>query len=322
MTAFQSTAALKAAIELDIFTTIADGAVTTAAIAQKAGAAERGVRILCDYLTIQGFLTKEQNSYGLTQESAVFLNKRSPAYMGSIANFLAHERSIATYQRLAEAVRKGGAVTGDGSNLAPDDVWWVTFARSMAPLTGISAAFIADLAGAGEAKPMKVLDVAASHGMFGITFAKKNPQAQIVALDWPNVLQVTKENADAAGVGNRLAFLAGSAFDVELGSGYDAVLFTNLFHHFDYAGCEKLMKRAHAALKPGGKVFTLEFVPNEDRISPPMAAAFSLIMLANTDSGDAYTFVEYEKMFRNSGFAKTTLHQVPDMPQQVLVSEK
>jgi len=322
LTAFQGSAALKAAIELDIFTAIADGATTTAAIAQKASAAERGVRILCDYLTIQGFLTKERGSYGLTQESAVFLSKRSPAYMGSIANFLAHERSIATYQRLTESVRKGGTVTGDGSNTAPDDLWWVTFAKSMAPLTGIAAAFIADLAGAGEGKPMKVLDVAASHGMFGITIAKKNPQAQIVALDWPNVLQVTKENADAAGVGNRLTLLAGSAFDVELGSGYDAVLFTNLFHHFDYAGCEKLMKRAHAALKPGGKVFTLEFVPNENRISPPMAAAFSLIMLANTDAGDAYTFAEYEKMFRNSGFAKTTLHQVPDMPQQVLVSEK
>src|SRR5262249_45903320 len=147
---------------------------------------------------------KTGDSYGLTQESAIFLNKRSPAYMGSIANFLAHERSIATYQRLTDAVRKGGAVTGDGSNLAPDDVWWVTFAKSMAPLTGIAAAFIAELAGAAAGKPMKVLDVAASHGMFGITLAKINPQAQIVALDWPNVLQVAKENADAAGVGNRL----------------------------------------------------------------------------------------------------------------------
>jgi hypothetical protein len=63
-------------------------------------------------------------------------------------------------------------------------------------------------------------------------------------------------------------------------------------------------------------------VPNEDRVSPPTAAAFSLIMLANTDSGDAYTLAEYEKMFRNAGFGKTTLHPVPDMPQQVLVSEK
>jgi hypothetical protein len=82
------------------------------------------------------------------------------------------------------------------------------------------------------------------------------------------------------------------------------------------------MKRVHAALKPGGQAITLEFVPNEDRVSPPVAAMFSLIMLATTDTGDAYTFSEYEKMFRNAGFSKTTMHQIPEMPQQALVSEK
>jgi hypothetical protein len=63
-------------------------------------------------------------------------------------------------------------------------------------------------------------------------------------------------------------------------------------------------------------------VPNEDRVTPPTAAAFSLVMLANTDAGDAYTFAEYEKMFRSAGFAKSSLHPVPDMPQSVVVSEK
>jgi SAM-dependent methyltransferase len=322
LTAFQSSAALKAGIDLDLFTWIAEGSTTPGVIAQKTGAAERGIRILCDYLTIHGFLTKENNSYGLTQDSAIFLNRRSPAYMGSTAEFLTSDRSIASYRSLTAAVRKGGTAVGDGSNTAPDDESWITFAKSMAPMTGISASFIADLAGAGEGKPMKVLDVAASHGMFGIAIATRNPQAQIVALDWPNVLQVALQNAAAAGIGDRLTTIPGSAFEADLGSGYDCVLVTNLFHHFDVAGCEKLMRRAHSALKPGGKLFTLEFVPNEDCVSPPMAAAFSLIMLANTDAGDAYTFAEYEKMFRNSGFAGTTLHQVPNMPQQVLVSVK
>jgi cyclopropane fatty-acyl-phospholipid synthase-like methyltransferase len=107
-----------------------------------------------------------------------------------------------------------------------------------------------------------------------------------------------------------------------MGSGYDYVLLTNIFHHFDPSTCEKLMKRVHAALKPGGQAITVEFVPNEDRVSPAMPAMFSLVMLATTDAGDAYTLPEYEQMFRNAGFAKTTLHQIPDMPSQVLVSEK
>lgn len=322
LTAYQTTAALRAGIELDVFSAVGGGAADPVALAQKTGASERGLRILCDYLAILGFLTKEKGRYGLTEESALFLDRRSPAYMGSMAHFLTNERSAENFRQLTEAVRKGGTVYADGSNTVPDDEFWVNFARSMAPLAGIGAAFIAELAGAGGGGPMRVLDIAASHGMFGIAIARKNPQAQIVALDWPNVLQVAVENATAAGVGNRLTLLPGSAFEVDLGTGYDSVLITNLFHHFDPAGCEKLMRRVHAALKPGGKVFTLEFVPNEDRVTPPMAAAFSVIMLANTDAGDAYTFAEYEKMFRNSGFTKTTLYQVPDMPQQVLVSEK
>jgi O-methyltransferase len=100
------------------------------------------------------------------------------------------------------------------------------------------------------------------------------------------------------------------------------VLLTNIYHHFDIPTCETLTRRVHTALKPGGKAITLEFVPNEDRVTPPMAASFSLLMLAGTDAGDAYTFSQYEKMFADSGFRKTTLHPVPEMPQQVLISEK
>ncbi len=322
LNAFHSSAALKTAIELGIFTTIAEGADRANAIAQRVNAAERGVRILCDYLTIHGFLTKTEDRYALTQESAIFLNRHSPAYMGTLADFLASEAHKRDFDALTASVRKGGTAVAQGDNTKPNDELWVSFARTMAPLTTVSAGFIAELAGAKEGEACKVLDIAAGHGMFGITIAKQNPNAQITAVDWAPVLAVAKENAAAAGVADRVSLRPGSAFEADLGNSYDIVLLTNIFHHFDIPTCEKLMRRVHAALKPGGKAITLEFVPNEDRITPPMAAAFSLIMLAETDAGDAYTFSQYEKMFRNVGFVKTTLHPVPDMPQQVLLSEK
>ena len=322
LNAYQQTAALKSAIELDVFTAIGAGANTTTAIAAKTGAAEKGVRILCDYLTIQGFLTKEQGRYALTQESAVFLDRKSPACAGSMAKFLGGEELRSNFESLTQAVRNGGSLSSGRDNTKPNDEFWVAFARSMAPLTVPSSEFIAGLLRADEGKPCKVLDIAAGHGMYGITVARKNPKAEIVALDWPAVLQVAQENAQKFGVADRYSMRAGSAFEVEMGSGYDCVLLTNIFHHFDVPTCEKLMRRVHTALKPGGKAITLEFVPNEDRVSPPTAAAFSLIMLANTDTGDAYTFAEYEKMFRNAGFVKSTLHPLSEMPQQVVVSEK
>jgi hypothetical protein len=93
-------------------------------------------------------------------------------------------------------------------------------------------------------------------------------------------------------------------------------------HHFDHAGCVALMKRVHAALKPGGKAITLEFVPNPDRVTPAVPAAFSLVMLANTDGGDAYTLAEFEKIFGEAGFSGTVAHPIAEMPQTVLVSAK
>jgi precorrin-6B methylase 2 len=323
LNAYQQTAALRTAIEIDVFSAIGAGANTSAGLAAKTGAAEKGVRVLCDYLTVQGFLNKEQGRYGLTQESAIFLDRKSPACLGSMAGFLGTQRARSVFDSFTETVRNGGSVWKEGGdNTKPNDEFWVAFAKSMAPLTVPSAEFISGLLRAEEGKPTRVLDIAAGHGMYGITVARKNPKAEIVALDWPNVLQVAKENAQKFGLGDRYSVREGSAFETDMGSGYDYVLLTNIFHHFDMANCEKLMKRVHGALKSGGKAITLEFVPNEDRVTPATAAAFSLIMLAHTDAGDAYTFSEYEKMFRNAGFAKSTLHPVPEMPQQVIVSEK
>ena len=322
LNAYEQTAALKTAIELDVFTAIGEGATTAPAIATKVGAAERGARILCDFLTIQGFLTKEGDQYALTQESALFLDRRSPACLASMSQFLGSSYHRNNFDLLTEAVRKGGSAGDKGDCAEPNDELWVLFARSMAPLTTPSAEFIAGLLHAEEGKACKVLDIAAGHGMYGITIAKKNPRAEIVALDWPNVLEVAQENAQKFGVADRYSMRPGSAFETDFGTAYDYVLLTNIFHHFDAPTCEKLMRRVHAALKVSGKAVTLEFVPNEDRVTPPTTARFSMIMLANTDAGDAYTFSEYEKMFRNAGFGNTTLHPAPEMPQQVLISEK
>lgn len=322
MNAFQNTAALKSGIELDVFTAIATGANTPALLARKISASERGLRILCDYLTIMGLLAKENGCYALTEESALFLDRRSPASLVAMTGFLASPWHKKNVEALTEAVRKGGTAGAQGDNSKPQDEVWVAFARSMAPLTIPAANFIASLIGAAEGQPSNILDIAAGHGNYGITIAKKNPNAKIVAVDWPSVLAVAEENAQAAGVSGRYATRPGSAFETDLGSGYDFVLLTNIFHHFDMPTCETLMRRVYAALKPGGKAVTLEFVPNEDRVTPPPAAAFSLNMLVGTDAGDAYTFSEYERMFANSGFVKTTLHPVTGMPQQVLISEK
>jgi hypothetical protein len=106
ITAYQRSEAMKAAIELDLFTAIGEGNNTASQISARCHASERGTRILCDYLTMSGFLTKDGNKYGLTQDSAVFLDRRSPACMGSGVEFLMSDHIIETFRHLTDAFAK------------------------------------------------------------------------------------------------------------------------------------------------------------------------------------------------------------------------
>lgn len=317
--AYQRSVALRGGIDLDLFTAIAEGNTSLSAIAKRIKASEKGTRVLCDYLTMIGFLVKQRGEYTLTPDSAAFLNRHSPAYMGTMANFLMNPHVAGMLEDITAVIRHGGALPSDHGALEPENPMWVEFARSMAPLMQMPAELIAKMF-AGS-KPIKVLDISAGHGVYGIAFARHNPNAKVVGLDWANVLEVAKENASKAGVADRYSTIPGSAFEVDFGSGYDIVLIPNFLHHFDPGTNEKLLRKVHAALAPAGIAITPEFIPNEDRISPERDAMFSLQMLG-TPAGDAYTYSELEKMFRNAGFARSEMRELAPFPQRLVVSNK
>jgi ubiquinone/menaquinone biosynthesis C-methylase UbiE len=188
----------------------------------------------------------------------------------------------------------------------------------MAPLAGMTAEALAAVLEVDHAPPRRVLDIAAGHGLFGITVARHAEQAEVVALDARDVLAVARENAAAAGVAGRFRTIEGSAFTADWGTGYDLVLLTNFLHGFDPATCEMLLAKAHRVLVSGGRAVAVELVPEEDRVSPPDAALFSLTMLASTAGGDAYTFAELEAMYRQVGYT-VELRALPPSPQQAVI---
>ena len=144
-----------------------------------------------------------------------------------------------------------------------------------------------------------------------------------MALDWAAVLDVASENAEKAGAADRFTRLPGNSFDVDFGEGYDIVLLANFLHLFDVATCTDFLRKVYQSLNHGGRAVTLEFVPNEDRVSPPDQAAFALNMLVMTASGDAYTFKQLEGMAADAGFASSELHpMMMGLPQSVVVSTK
>ena len=317
--AYQRSVALKAGIDLNLFTTIAEGNHSLGAIATRIQASEKGTRVLCDYLTMIGFLAKHGAEYMLTPDSAAFLDRRSPGYLGTMANFLMSSHIAEMFEGMTDVIRHGGALPSDHGALEPENPMWVEFARSMAPMMQMPAELIAKMF-AGS-KPIKVLDISAGHGLFGIAFARHNPNAKVVGLDWANVLEVAKENAAKAGVADRYSTIPGSAFAVDFGSGYDIILIPNFLHHVDSATNEQVLRKVHSALVPNGIAIAPEFIPNEDRISPARDAMFSLQMLG-TPAGDAYTYSELDKMFRIAGFAGTEMRELAPFPQRLVVAHK
>jgi hypothetical protein len=288
-------------------------------LARRCSASERGVRILCDFLTIGGLVSKVDGRYAHTPTSAMFLDPRSPACVASTAGFLGNPSIQEPFNRLAEVVRTGRTVLPGQGTVEPENPVWVEFAHSMAPMMAPMAAPLGSIVLDGASGPVSVLDIAAGHGLFGIEVAKQNPKACVVAVDWAAVLDVARANARRAGVQDRYETKPGSAFEVEFGGPHDIALVTNFLHHFDPPTCVRLLKKVNASLKRGGCVAALEFVPNDDRVSPPMAASFSLTMLATTAAGDAYTLPELAAMCREAGFAQIAGHPVPMGPHTVVV---
>src|SRR5690349_20624742 len=147
LNAFQQTEALRAAIDLDVFTQLSDGPLTAPALGRRGGATPKGARVLCDYVTIAGLLTKDRDTYSLTPEAQIFLSKKSPAYIGSATQFMCSDYHLRNFSHLADAVRRGGAQIQDSST-SPENPMWVNFACGMAPLRVPAAEFIAKLFGA------------------------------------------------------------------------------------------------------------------------------------------------------------------------------
>ncbi|REJ78659.1 MAG: class I SAM-dependent methyltransferase [Acidobacteria bacterium] len=320
--AYQSSNAFAACLKLDLFSNIKAEGSTADDIASDCGMSQKGARVLADTMTVHGFLSKEGGTYKLTEVSEKFLTKDSPAYLGGTAQFLLTPKLTEGFRRIDEAAVKGGTVIDEEGTLGDDDPVWIDFARGMMPMMMPSAIAIADHLEWERDKPLKVLDIAASHGIFGIMIGQKYPNAQIYGVDWKNVLPVAEENAAKFGMAERYNKIEGSAFEVDFGQGYDVALLTNFLHHFNAETNSRLIKKIGESLNPDGVIITLEFIPNDDRVSPPGEALFAAVMLATTPEGDAFTFKELDSMFREAGFENNRQVPLPPTPQHLVISTR
>jgi len=324
MGGYMASAAVKAGLDLELFTHISKGANFLEELATTKSVSPRAIRILCDALVAFGILEKHDGRYQLPPLFAAMLVKGSPAYMGAMSKVVLNPILWEQAGKLSDVVRAGHSLLSEGAE-APDNPFWQDFQRGSRQMAAASGPILAEIAGSvfPRVPPKKVLDIASGSGYYGFAVLQKFRDARLVSVDWPSVLKLTEPIAEQLGLKDRVEFLPGDIFKDDLGSGYDLVLAVNIFHHFSMKKNIELARRLYAATAPGGSLIIVDMVPDENREKHRFALTFALTMLIWTQEGDTYTLAEYDKMLGAVGYRDVMLKEVPrPLPLQAVVATK
>ncbi len=321
MFAYIKSGLFKTAVDLELFTHIAHGQRTIAALAAATGADARALAIALDALASIGVVRKDAGGYALDPVAELLLVKDSPAYMAAFTRVTLSPELWRGIGQLTEIVRSGRPPSSMVDN--PGDTFWETFSDASERFSELSAQGVAEHLGLDPGAPAEILDVAAGSGVYGFTALARLPRAHVTSLDWDNVLQRARRIAAKRGVAGRVSWLAGSAFDAPLPAAhYDVVLCSHFFHHFNGTQNLALARRFFTALKPGGRLLVHDFVPDDARAAHEGALMFAVIMLTTTEHGNAYTMADYRPWLEGAGFRDLSLHPQPMGGSSVIVARR
>jgi ubiquinone/menaquinone biosynthesis C-methylase UbiE len=309
-----------AAIRSRLFDALDRGPRTAAALASEAAISERGARAVLNALTSVELLSKDaEGRYSLTPESALFLVSTSPSFLGGIFRH-ASAQLMPRWLALNEVVRTGRPARHVDSE-ASGAAHFRDFVEDILPLSYPAARALADAlaAEAGDA-PMRVLDVAAGSGVWGIALAQRSPRVRVTAVDWAQVLDVTLSVAARFGVGDRVETRAGDLFEIDFGDNYQAAVLGHVLHSVGESRSRALLAKVHQALAPGGTVAIAEFLVDEARATQTNGLIFAVNMLVNTEDGDTYSFSEIAGWLKEAGFENVRSMEAPGPAPLILAN--
>ena len=302
---FQESRAVLTALELDIFTALAEGksANDTAAALQLD---PRATAMLLNALAAMDLLEKRDGLFRPTPVTARYFTAGSPDNARPALLHTAHLWS--RWSTLTDCVRQGTAVDGTGVEARGED-WTDAFIAAMHRNAAERAPLVVRAVGASGVRRM--LDVGGGSGAYSIAFAKSSPELRADVFDLPTVTQLARRYVDAAGLADRISTRDGDMRSGSLGAGYDLVFVSAICHMFGPAENVDLLRRCRAALAPGGRVVVQDFILEPDKTSPRSAALFALNMLVGTASGSSYSVDEYTAWMRDAGFDEVTRITLP-----------
>lgn len=302
---------VRAAVDLGVFAQLAKKAGPAEEVAGALGVSVRGTRALLDGLTALELLGKEKGFYRLLPIAEALLVPGSPDYLGDLVrdSFLDE-----AWDQLAEAVRKGGLVepVEPVERQKRAEEFFPRLIRFLHVVNRRPAIAAAQALGAGSGhRGMRVLDLACGSGVWSLAVAQADPEARVTAVDFPGVLEHTRLYGERHGLAGRYEYLPGNIQEVALPEArYDLAILGHVLHSEGEGRSRRLLGRVGRALRPGGRIAILEFLPNRERTGPPDALLFGLRMFLNTEEGGVFSAEEYAEWLAEAGFPEVKLFDI------------
>lgn len=311
---FQASRILLTAVELGLFTALADGPKSSGQIAELLSTNVRATDRLMNALVALHLLRKEGANFFNTEDGSKYLVYGQPQYLGGAMRHTANLWHA--WSTLTEAVRQGTKV----HRREQPSEWVSPFIAAMHYNAMRRAADVVALINLDKVKT--IIDVGGGSGEYAMAFCRAKPGLTATVFDLPEVLELTKEYVARAGLSERVEFVAGDYHERELGGGFDLAWFSAVIHSNSAAQNALLLKRAALALNPGGRVVIQDFVMDENRTRPIHGTFFALNMLVNTDGGDTFTEQEILSWFTEAGLRLESRRESPDNWTTLLTARK
>jgi ubiquinone/menaquinone biosynthesis C-methylase UbiE len=312
---------LEAAIRHRIFDLLDGGPKTVSGIQKETGASERGLSAIMNALVGLEFLAKDkQGYYSLTPESSTFLVSTKSSFMGGLLRH-GSEQLIPKWLHLNKIVSTGEPAAAVNKEESGGD-FFQQFVNDIFPLSYPAAQALSHHYNANAAdKAVRVLDLAAGSGVWGIAMAQGSEKVSVTAVDWPEVIPVTRKTVTRFGVADRFSFVEGDLLQVDFGSGHNLATLGHILHSEGRERSQALLKKTFQALAPGATITIAEFLVNVDRTGPLNALFFAVNMLVNTETGDTYSFEEISSWLKAAGFTDARKLDAPG-PSPLILATK
>jgi ubiquinone/menaquinone biosynthesis C-methylase UbiE len=312
---------ISAGVSNKVFDSLEDRAKTPQQVAEETAASARALRILMNALVGLNLLKKDrQGNYSLTDESAAFLLSKKPGthagFFGTIAPQL-----ISRWLGLSDIVREGRPAVALNQETEGTE-FFSQLVENIIPLSYPPAQKLGDHLKLAKAKnEIRVLDLAAGSGIWGIALAQKSPLVRVTAVDWAGMISTTKRITQKFAVGERFNYVEGDILEANFGSGYDIATLGHILHSEGEDRSRRLLAKTFRALKSGGTIAIAEWLVNDDRTKPLPSLMFAVQMLVNTEKGDTFSFNEIKNWLEKAGFKKVRKVQAPGPSPLVLATK-